>query len=185
MLSISRNVCVSVCVSACSLLKYRLNVFLPPLPEVGCPKSPRKKKLVFLLILAYKICWKPRFPVNERPPVEGYIANFGISLDVFEFLRFGWFFFRFKKNWVFGYSWSTLPWYWCYFPHRSRDALSPVNGIFFFYIKETWGQLEKVASRHQLLLRIMSKIRNGFWVYGEYNRFGLEQSISPIVKICL
>ena len=22
----------------CSLLKYRLNVFLPPLPEVGCPK---------------------------------------------------------------------------------------------------------------------------------------------------
>ena len=22
----------------CSLLRYRLNVFLPPLPEVGCPK---------------------------------------------------------------------------------------------------------------------------------------------------
>ena len=41
MLSISRNVrpcvCVSVCVRACSLLRYRLTVFLPPLPEVGCP----------------------------------------------------------------------------------------------------------------------------------------------------
>ena len=33
MLSISRNVCMSVC----SLLRYRLTVFLPPLPGVGCP----------------------------------------------------------------------------------------------------------------------------------------------------
>ena len=45
MLSISRNVRLSVCpcvrVSACpcvcSLLRYHLAVFLPPLPEVGCP----------------------------------------------------------------------------------------------------------------------------------------------------
>ena len=41
MLSISRNVrlsvCLSVCVSVCSLLRYRLTVFSPPLPEVGCP----------------------------------------------------------------------------------------------------------------------------------------------------
>ena len=29
--------CVSVCLSVCSLLRYRLNVFLPPLPEVGRP----------------------------------------------------------------------------------------------------------------------------------------------------
>ena len=40
MLSISRNVrlCVrvSVCLSVCSLLSYRLTVFLPPLPKVGC-----------------------------------------------------------------------------------------------------------------------------------------------------
>ena len=27
--------------------------------------------------------------------------------------------------------WSTLLWHWCYYPHRSRDALSPVCGIFF------------------------------------------------------
>ena len=31
------SVCLSVCLSVCSLLRYRLNVFLPPLPEVGCP----------------------------------------------------------------------------------------------------------------------------------------------------
>ena len=28
-------VCLSVCLCVCSLLRYRLNVFLPPLPEVG------------------------------------------------------------------------------------------------------------------------------------------------------
>ena len=41
MLSISQNVrlsvCLWVCLSVCSLLRYRLTVFLPPLPEVGCP----------------------------------------------------------------------------------------------------------------------------------------------------
>ena len=41
MLSIGRNVRLSVCPSVClcvfSLLRYRLTVFLPPLPEVGCP----------------------------------------------------------------------------------------------------------------------------------------------------
>ena len=40
MLSISPNVrlsvCPSVCLSVYSLLRYRLNVFLPPLPKVGC-----------------------------------------------------------------------------------------------------------------------------------------------------
>ena len=43
MLSISQNVRMSVRLSVsqsvCSLLRYRLNVFLPPLPEVGCQIS--------------------------------------------------------------------------------------------------------------------------------------------------
>ena len=30
----------------------------------------------------------------------------------------------------FWYSWSTLLWYRCYYPHRSRDALSAVCKIF-------------------------------------------------------
>ena len=35
--SIYPSVCPSVCVSVCSLLRYRINVFLPPLTEVKCP----------------------------------------------------------------------------------------------------------------------------------------------------
>ena len=35
-------VCLSFCLSVCSLLRYRLTVFLPPLPEVG--------RLIFLEI---------------------------------------------------------------------------------------------------------------------------------------
>ena len=38
-----------------------------------------------------KTWWKPCFPMDKRPLVEGRIANFGIFLDVFHFLRFGWF----------------------------------------------------------------------------------------------
>ena len=39
MLSMSKcpSVCLSVRPRVCSLLRYRLNVFLPRLPEVGCP----------------------------------------------------------------------------------------------------------------------------------------------------
>ena len=36
MLSISLNVRLCVRVSVCSLLRYRLTVFFPPLPKVGC-----------------------------------------------------------------------------------------------------------------------------------------------------
>ena len=79
--------------------------------------------------------------MDERPPVEGYITNFGISLNVFEFLRFGSFFPFKKKTWVFGYSWSILPWYWCYYPHRSRGALSPVCGIFCVVFDELDNQV--------------------------------------------
>ena len=37
MLSISRNVRLSVCPSLCSLLRYCLNICLPPLSKLGCP----------------------------------------------------------------------------------------------------------------------------------------------------
>ena len=35
--SLCPSVCLSVRPCVCSLLRYRLNVFLPPLPIVGCP----------------------------------------------------------------------------------------------------------------------------------------------------
>ena len=53
--------------------------------------------------------------------------------DIFEFYMLV-DFFCFQKNGVSGYSWSTLLWYWCYYPHLSRDALSPVCGIFLKFL---------------------------------------------------
>ena len=85
-------ICQSVCLCVCSLLRCRLNVFLPVLPEVGCPiyfwdleslgKSNEKKwsqiwTLLFgrglkspnnnnkkWLISPYKTWWKPRLPMD-------------------------------------------------------------------------------------------------------------------------
>ena len=37
-LLVDLSVGVSVCVYVCSLLRYNLNVFLPPLPKIGCAK---------------------------------------------------------------------------------------------------------------------------------------------------
>ena len=85
-----KSKCQSVCPSVCSLLRYCLNVFLPPIPEVGCSifleirnpwgksngkkgskiwtflfgsglKSLRYKKKNLLLILPYKTWWKQHF----------------------------------------------------------------------------------------------------------------------------
>ena len=44
------------------------------------------------MILPYRTWWKPRFSMDWIPLVKGYIANFGISLDVFEFFYYGLFF---------------------------------------------------------------------------------------------
>ena len=35
--SVRVSVCPCVRLCVCSFLRYRLNVYLPPLPEVGCP----------------------------------------------------------------------------------------------------------------------------------------------------
>ena len=32
------SVCLFVCLCVCSLLRYRINYFLPPPPKIGCPK---------------------------------------------------------------------------------------------------------------------------------------------------
>ena len=60
---------------------------------------------VFQKNMVFGYSWstrKPRFPMDYRPLVEGSIANFGIFLDVFEFLRFGWVFLFFKKIGIWG-----------------------------------------------------------------------------------
>ena len=40
--------------------------------------------------------------------------------------------------------WSDLLWHRCYYPHRSRDALSPVCGIFF---TQTWFEPKNVLPK--------------------------------------
>ena len=152
---------MSVRVCVCSLLRYRLNVFCPHIPmsdvqifrdseSLGksngkkCSqiltflfasglKSPRKKSLFFCGFCRTKHVenhpsrWMRDLWTKGIPLILAYLKTF------LSFLRFGWFFPFFNKNWVLGYSWSTLLWHWCYYPHRSRDALSPVCGIFFFF----------------------------------------------------
>ena len=66
---------------------------------------------------------KQRFPMDKRPLVEGRITIFGIFLDVFEFLRFRWFFSFFQKYWVLGYCWFILLWYRCYYIRNGREML--------------------------------------------------------------
>ena len=60
MLSISRNVCPCVCLSVCSLLRYRFNIFLPPLSKVrwvvaNCNGSTIQVTLVLLEGMATNI----------------------------------------------------------------------------------------------------------------------------------
>ena len=50
----------------------------------------------------------------------GYIEIWGGYIGMMRFL---------------GYSWSTLLWHRCYYPHRSRDSVSPVCGIFSLYFR--------------------------------------------------
>ena len=49
----------------------------------------RAKKSLFFADFALQNMLETMLPRDERPLVEGYIAKFGISLDVIEFLRFG------------------------------------------------------------------------------------------------
>ena len=51
-------------------------------------KSPRKKSLFFADFDLQNMV-VPCIPMDKRLLVKGYIANFGISLDVFEFFHFG------------------------------------------------------------------------------------------------
>ena len=116
-MSVCLCVCPSVCVFVCSLLRCRLTVFLSPLPEVGCPifleiqnpwgkvlersgltfESPRKKKFVFCWFCPTKHGGNHASRWIRDLWSKGVSLIFGISLDVFEFWHFGWFFLFFKK----------------------------------------------------------------------------------------
>ena len=84
MLSIS--LCVRLCV--CSLLRYRLTVFLPPLPEVGCPIS-----------LEIRNSWGK---VMERSGLryEHFCLKIAVQGKGITFLQ----------AWFFHHNFPTLPW---------------------------------------------------------------------------
>jgi hypothetical protein len=52
-----------------------------------------------------------------------------------------------KKVFFCWFSWSTLLWHRCYYPHRSRVALSPVCGIFFVTVSRWRGSGEALSRK--------------------------------------
>ena len=83
------------------------NGFVPPLPEIRCP--------IFLEIQ------NPWGKVMERSGLT--FEHFCLEVVLNHRAKYFFFFLLILP-------WSPLLWHWCYYPHRSRDALSPVCGIF-------------------------------------------------------
>ena len=156
------NMFARVFVCGFTFLRYKLNVFLPPLPEVGCPKSLdiwnpwgkvvgrtglRCEHFLICSLLRYRLnifltpfykvgcpnfleIGNPWGKVMERNGLrcEHFVLKNGLKLQR-------------KKSLIFNKFCLTsrIFWYCCYYPHRSRDALSPVWNIFllfsFFMVK--------------------------------------------------
>ena len=117
------SVCPSVCLSVC--LCVHLFTFEVPFKRRGCPilleirntwgkvrersglrfehfclevvLNHQTKNSFFLADFACKKRWKPRFPMDQRPLVEGRIANCGIFLDFLSFCVLDDFFQFFKQ----------------------------------------------------------------------------------------
>ena len=124
---------------------------------------------------------KPRLLMDYRPLVEGRIANFGIFLDVFEFLQFTWFFPFFKK---FKFLGILDPTYWgigAIIRIGQEILCLPYAGFFTYYFflflrNQCNNLLEKILERrHQerVSLRclqvwlICSKLKSGLlWFLG-------------------
>ena len=70
-----------------------LKIFVLKLSKIAAQKN------VFFVVADFALqnMVEATLPNGLRPLVEGRIANFGIFLDVFEFLHFGLFFLFFKK----------------------------------------------------------------------------------------
>ena len=82
----------------------------------NCQKLPRKNKF-FFADFAGRFQW------------GGYITTWGGYIEIWS----GYI----GMMWVLGYSWSTLLWHRYYCPHRSRDSVSPVCGIFCYSFNQT------------------------------------------------
>ena len=123
-------VCVRLCirVSVCSLLRQRLNIFLPPLPEIECPK-----------VLEIRNSWgkvmERRCLRFEFLPIQGVRS-----------LR--------KKKFIFGQILLYLAgfcWYWC-FSLRLTVFLPPLPNIHCPNFLDFRNPLGKVMERNGLIL---------------------------------
>ena len=117
----------------------------------------------FLLIFPYKTWWKPRFPMNQRPLVEAYIANIGISLGRFEFLRFWWFFPFFKQ---FGFSAILGP------PYCGIGATIRIGReilclpyAFFFYFLVLFNVSTDYSTIIVLIIEVFFSFHQGFFLF--------------------
>ena len=54
---------------------------------------------------------------------------------------------------VLGYSWSTLLWHRCYYPHRLRDSVFPVCRIFFLWFKNLAAS---ITTNHRVITYILN-----------------------------
>ena len=109
----------------------------------NCLKSPRKKKVGFLYFFTFEVPFNGVFAPISRSQISNIFRDsesLGKSIgkkwyNIWTFL-FGSGLKSPRKKKVFFLlilPWSTLVWHRCYYPHRSRDALSPVCGIFTCY----------------------------------------------------
>ena len=59
-------------------------------------------------------------------------------------------------------------WYWCYYPHRSRDSLCPVGGIFFYQLYPSYNN-GWLRNLHINLFQIAKAIIEYFSRYSSYD----------------
>ena len=118
-LSVEMSVHLSVCPFICSLLRYCLNVFLPPLPEVGCPK-----------ILEMRNPWGK---INRRKlsPISKLLLMKGVKSPQTKKFVFGW---------ILPY-WAGSFWYRFYYSYRLRDSLSKNDILLKFLVHRKFNKI--------------------------------------------
>ena len=141
----------------------------------NCLKLPRKKKVFCSLFFTFEVPLNGLFAPTSQSKMSNIFREadslgksngkkwsniwnflFGSGLKSQRKKKFFLLILHYKTWWkprfpmyyrVFGYSWTTLLWHRCYYAHRSRDALSPVCGIFIkvtkiylvFTLTQSWN----------------------------------------------
>ena len=126
---------------------------------LNCLKSPRKKKFFFYTffgLLRFSIFFNGHFAPTSRSRMSNIFRDtesLGKSngkkwSNIWTFLFGSGQKSPRKKKFFFLLilPWFTLLWHRCYYPHRSRDALSPVCGIFFMVRKGVMSRSKAKSS---------------------------------------